>query len=303
MDNPASRWITSTIKRLQQAFSGEPPQNKKLSANPNTVASAHVSRALTRNLREKIDKCFGASLTQSADWRHEDVDFDRVRGDFYKIWSTHKGGHKKYSYFRQYERMFGEYRNKKAMLLEIGVYKGATLKTWPEYLGAGSTVVGIDNNPDCMQHHSPSDGRYVCIGDQSDATFLNSVGKEFGPFDLIIDDGSHITEHQIDSFNTLFVDYLAPGGVYFIEDTNTSLWPQYRSGKLDILDLVEAAAAATHVFYGEHNYRDYRRSEHPKTFTVCNATKLIEEIRVIDSGVAIFKGGAQHFPPLVDHRH
>ena len=249
-----------------------------------------------------MQQCFDSPLTQRVDWRHGDPDFREVDGDFYKIWSSHPGGHKKYSYFRQYERLFGEYRNKKARILEIGVYRGATLKTWTEYLGAGSKVIGIDINPECEKYHAPDEGRYVFIGDQSDADFLQGVGRRMGPFDIILDDGSHRTDHQLKSFNALFVDHLAKGGVYFIEDTNTSLWPKYREGGLDMFDFIEAAAAATHVFYDEHTYTDYRRSEHPRPFKVYNATKLIEEVRIVDAGIAVFKGGTQHHPPLVDHR-
>jgi hypothetical protein len=40
---------------------------------------------------------------------------------------------------------------------------------------------------------------------------------------LIIDDGSHIPEHQLSTFNTLF-DILLPGGTYIIEDIETSFW-------------------------------------------------------------------------------
>ena len=36
-------------------------------------------------------------------------------------------------------------------------------------------------------------------------------------FDIILDDGSHIVEHMILSFNTLF-KYVKPGGFYIIED-------------------------------------------------------------------------------------
>jgi len=43
-------------------------------------------------------------------------------------------------------------------------------------------------------------------------------------WDIIIDDGSHIPEHQIRTFVHLF-PYVSPGGLYILEDIETSYWP------------------------------------------------------------------------------
>ena len=60
-------------------------------------------------------------------------------------------------------------------------------------------------------------------GSQDDPEFLNRVADEIGHIDVIIDDGSHINSHVITTFETLF-PRLAPGGLYFVEDTQTSYW-------------------------------------------------------------------------------
>jgi hypothetical protein len=59
------------------------------------------------------------------------------------------------------------------------------------------------------------------VGDQSDTDFLNKFADKYGPFDLIIDDGSHFVTHQKKTFNTLF-DHLNDGGVYICEDCGSS---------------------------------------------------------------------------------
>lgn len=60
--------------------------------------------------------------------------------------------------------------------------------------------------------------------------FAQSVGPEF---DIIIDDGCHIVEHQITSFKTLF-PLIKPKGMYIIEDLHTSYWKEYGGkGTLD----------------------------------------------------------------------
>ena len=43
-------------------------------------------------------------------------------------------------------------------------------------------------------------------------------------FDVIIDDGSHIPWHQIFTLETIFDTFLKDGGVYIIEDIETSYW-------------------------------------------------------------------------------
>ena len=58
-------------------------------------------------------------------------------------------------------------------------------------------------------------------GSQIDNKFLENTAKEYGPFDIIIDDGSHYVEHQLFSFKLLF-KHLNNNGIYIIEDVHTS---------------------------------------------------------------------------------
>jgi len=55
---------------------------------------------------------------------------------------------------------------------------------------------------------------------------LIDVSKDIGEIDLIIDDGSHLNEHVITTFELLFPK-LKNGGIYVIEDTQTSYWESY----------------------------------------------------------------------------
>jgi hypothetical protein len=65
----------------------------------------------------------------------------------------------------------------------------------------------------------------VVKGDQSDIQDLNYIKNAIIKDNLffIIDDGSHIPEHQLLTFNTLFPS-LIEGGIYVIEDIETSYW-------------------------------------------------------------------------------
>ena len=54
-----------------------------------------------------------------------------------------------------------------------------------------------------------------------------------GGVDIVIDDGSHVNEHVIKSFRTLF-PFLTEGGIYAIEDTQTSYWPKFGGDSYDL---------------------------------------------------------------------
>ena len=69
-------------------------------------------------------------------------------------------------------------------------------------------------------------------GSQVDESFLKSILKDIGELDIIIDDGSHINSHVIKTFEVLFPK-LKKGGIYVVEDTQTSYWEEYGGSKTD----------------------------------------------------------------------
>lgn len=139
-----------------------------------------------------------------------------------------------------YEREFREIRKQPATLLEIGIggwddekgYSvptkgGESLRMWKAYFPNGS-INGIDI---CDKRPHEEKRIRTFQGSQTDEQFLRKVVCEIGQPDIIIDDGSHICSHVITSFETLF-PLLAPGGIYAIEDLQTSYLTEYE-GSLD----------------------------------------------------------------------
>src|SRR6185369_12925099 len=55
--------------------------------------------------------------------------------------------------------------------------------------------------------------------DQGNPAQLTHVGSKYGPFDLIVDDGSHDPHHQVLGLQILS-PYLTEDGLYIIEDVN-----------------------------------------------------------------------------------
>jgi hypothetical protein len=128
-----------------------------------------------------------------------------------------------------YENIFRRFRLKKINFLEIGVggYEdpylgGESIFLWQAYFPFAKLFF-----IDIVDKTHFSSGRIkVLQGSQDDAEFLRTMAYEAKKFDIIIDDGSHINHHQIKSFETLF-PFLSDGGIYVIEDTQTSYWPSY----------------------------------------------------------------------------
>jgi hypothetical protein len=123
-----------------------------------------------------------------------------------------------------YEWHLRSIRHRELMILEIGVLNGASLRVWQAYFPK-STVLGIDINPKEIKGSRIHFRR----GSQDDPVFLSEVADEFGPFDIVIDDGSHIGRHIIVSFDCLF-PHVVPGGWYVIEDIGTAYWREYEGG-------------------------------------------------------------------------
>jgi hypothetical protein len=84
---------------------------------------------------------------------------------------------------------------------------------WKDFF-INSTIIGLDINLSSLIFRP--DGFQVYEVDATNKLALDNILKD-EKFDFIIDDGSHLLEHQIASFNILF-PRLKDGGVYFIED-------------------------------------------------------------------------------------
>lgn len=173
------------------------------------------------------------------------------------------------NYLVHYERMLRDFKDRPITLLEIGIHKGASLKLWEAYLPL-ATIVGVDIEP--------TTDRYVRkrvsieIGSQFDAAFLAKLADKYHP-DIVIEDGSHIPEHQIFTFKHLF-HAVQPGGVYIAEDVRGS------SGDTSAMD-----------YFGELQREVLRRSHQAKQAEARDSAfpAGISHVETIPGVVAIWK--------------
>ena len=148
------------------------------------------------------------------------------------LWSeflTHNGRavHKWKHYFPAYEKHFDRFVGRPINFLEIGCGQGGSLQMWKRYLGSHAQIVGIDVRPECASYQE--DQIAVRIGSQNDEDFLNTVLHEFGPPDVVLDDGSHLMEHMSASFQYLY-PRMASTGVYIVEDLHAAYWEELGGG-------------------------------------------------------------------------
>ncbi|EHJ57841.1 hypothetical protein [Novosphingobium pentaromativorans] len=134
-----------------------------------------------------------------------------------------------HDYAAFYARIFTDIDASAPRLLEIGAggygdpqAGGASGRVWSELLSDWSIVI-IDLEPKAFAW--PERTTFL-QADQTDTASLKRIGEEHGPFDVIIDDGSHRNADIRTSLWSLF-PYLKEGGHYVIEDTQTSYIPSY----------------------------------------------------------------------------
>jgi demethylmacrocin O-methyltransferase len=117
---------------------------------------------------------------------------------------------------------FDDIRSEKLKILEIGVKLGYSVKMWKKYF-YNSKICGIDI--DNLKKFE-EERIHIEQGDQRDPDFLNRISGLYGPFDIVIDDGSHINEDIQKSFDCLF-PLLKPGGLYIVEDLHACYWDSH----------------------------------------------------------------------------
>jgi hypothetical protein len=120
-----------------------------------------------------------------------------------------------HTYINEYEKLLGPYREN-SVVLEIGICQGESLKMWNEYF-INSTVYGIDITDQYIKDLINENKYNIIIGDATSEEILTELSDL--KFDVIIDDGSHRIDDQINSFNIL-KDKMNPNGIYIIEDVN-----------------------------------------------------------------------------------
>lgn len=136
-------------------------------------------------------------------------------GNFSGIDSGANDKNSTHHYLETYDKLFEPFRNS-CTILEIGLATGDSIKLWDMYF-TNSNIVGVDVSVifNALPYVPNNNTKDIIQADATKPEFLERI-KDY-TFDLVIDDGSHLTQHQVTTFN-LLKDKMKKGGVYIIED-------------------------------------------------------------------------------------
>ncbi len=138
-----------------------------------------------------------------------------------KISELYKSDKLEHGYIDIYDSYFKKIKDNELKILEIGIADGKSLWTWSDYF-KNSTIIGIDiHKIDIIQNKLNRKNIKIYQGSQSDNIFIKKIIYQYGNFDIIIDDGSHLTKDVKKSFHLLFPS-LNNNGLYIVEDMQTS---------------------------------------------------------------------------------
>lgn len=106
---------------------------------------------------------------------------------------------------------------------------GASYATWLEYFPR-LELYYIEHDVDCVGVHADKfRSAHIYTGDQANRSFLDNFAAATtadGLFDLVVDDGGHTMEQQLAALEQLW-PIVRPGGLYVIEDLQTSFLQHY----------------------------------------------------------------------------
>jgi hypothetical protein len=185
-----------------------------------------------------------------------------------------------HKYDKIYPDFLESFRSEKFNMFEIGIDAGKSLKIWQEYF-PNANIYGMDIGVSLKY-----DRGEVFLGDQSKNEDLVRISSNIGKCKFILDDGSHVADHQLKTFYYLFENLLEYGGVYIIEDIECSYWKPKsvlygnETGYLNIVDYFTKLnhEVNSHYNLGENNL-------HIKSITFapnCIIIKKKTEFDIID---------------------
>jgi len=157
-----------------------------------------------------------------------------VRKLFSEVNAEHTGkvSDKWYLYLREYDRIFSQFKESPICILEVGIQNGGSLDILSKYFTRAKIIVGCDINEDCHLLNYEDDRIKIVVGDIKTPKTREQILRSSPKFDIIIDDGSHLSSDIIGTF-LLYFPYLVEGGVFVIEDLHCSYWSTFEGGLFD----------------------------------------------------------------------
>lgn len=175
----------------------------------------------------------GPGTASSPDWKIRDPLSRIAAATTTDKWWLH-------NYTPVYDSHFRAIRDEVKCVLELGIggqenpaVGGHSLRMWKQYF-PNAIIIGMDIY-DKGEH--AEDRIKILRGSQSDPAFISQVIADYGPFDIVIDDGSHFSPDVVASLELLW-PAVRQGGFYAVEDIQCAYNPEFaKTSDLDAPDL------------------------------------------------------------------
>lgn len=189
------------------------------------------------------------------------------------LYKTDKFGN--HFYTPHYMFHFKPWKNKRFNFLEIGVggyddpqQGGGSLRMWKRYFSKAKIF-----SLDIFDKSQLQESRITIYrASQVDFNRLDEIINSIGEIEIVIDDGSHINEHIIQTFEFLFPK-LKSGGIYVVEDTQTSYWPEY-GGSSDNFDSDKTAVGYFKKKVDGLNYTEFKDCDFSPSYFEKNISSI-----------------------------
>ena len=183
-----------------------------------------------------------------------------------------------HGYHRIYPWFISHFTNQPINLLEIGIHQTDSIKLWRSYFKEVN-IYGIDINPKKFDDTTVKIYQVDQSKENQLLDFANNVGVKF---DIIIDDGSHVPSHQKLTLKALW-KLLNPGGVFIIEDIETSYWGvseiygyKFNSNRINLMKSFKKCISFIN--------KEFLSIENKEKIKLDNLSHIFEEVEVISFG-------------------
>ena len=178
-----------------------------------------------------------------------------------------------HGYSKFYYNEFEKIKELKNNILEFGIHFGASQAAFSKYF-INSKIIGVDKNPYFKKFFSKNIRSLYCdVSDNHSLNLLRKYLKE--EIDIIIDDASHIPDHQLKTFIEMF-SILKNKGIYIIEELDIfQSFPESYNKNLDNTE----SEIRNFLYLVKNKSPDINRSI--KNQDMLNLVKNIEWVKIL----------------------
>jgi hypothetical protein len=167
--------------------------------------------------------------------------------------SPHMPDKHRHAYTGIYHLLFHGIKNNNLNFAEIGIYKNQGMKMFRDYF-KNANLYGFEKMQNLIDD-AKKDNLYNTKYFQMDVNSSLSIKKGFencsNKFDIIIDDSSHMFDHQINIISTVY-PYLKRGGYLIIEDIFNNIKIYDEKNYYNKLDGVKKNFSEIYFIQSEH---------------------------------------------------